>query len=167
LINGSPLLTSFCSVFDPSQPTYHSYDVEFVIDNGSNNISQQLADQDLARVAVPGNIANSPLVNGAVSTVSAELGAHIGQVTTFIEPGTNTAINLTSDGHLFDTGVAGLTVSEIAGQTILQVHGCGQNTDPQLAALNQYAGSNFAFNGVAANLQSLINPSGNFSVVHH
>ena len=66
-----------------------------------------------------------------------------------------------------DTGVVGLTISEVSGQTMLTVYGCGQNTDTFLSDANQLAGPTIAFEGIAANLQVLINPSGVFTVVNH
>ena len=68
LIDGSPLLTAFCSIFDLKSPTYHQYAVEFDINNGGQAISVQQALQYLGRDPVPGEpIASAPLANGAVS----------------------------------------------------------------------------------------------------
>jgi hypothetical protein len=142
--------------------------MQFDLSNGGQNISLAQADHDLARVAVPGNpILSSPLANGAVSPVSWN-DAKIGSVETFIEPNTNTVINYTLDGHLFDTGVVGLTIYEVGGNTILSIYGCGQNTGQFLAAINANVGaSGTAFAGVANNLEQLINPGGSVTIVHH
>jgi hypothetical protein len=69
-------------------------------------------------------------------------------------------------GHLFDTGVVGVTISEIGGYTVVSVHGCGQNTDPFCAELNTDFGPG-VFQTLAESLQQMINPAGNISLTHH
>jgi len=49
---------------------------------------------------------------------------------------------------------------------MLTIYGCGENTDIFLKDANQFAGPTIAFESVAANLQTLINPSGIFTVYH-
>ena len=120
----------------------------------------------MGRVIVPGHVFPTPVANGAINPVEAGP-FYIGDITTFVEPLTNTFVNYTLDGHLFDTGVVGVTVSETSTQTVLTIHGCGQNTDSSLALLNGYAGASFAFAPLAQNLQNLINPLGAVTVVHH